>query len=86
MIRWTELLSSYGGDQQAEVELMAHMWRQASLRGDHVMNSNLVINQWNVSGMALQLDYAGVQPDLVTLEWARSKDGYPPPVPFYVNR
>jgi hypothetical protein len=86
MPTWFELHSMLQVDQQAEVELMAMMWRQAAERADAVLNSNLCCNQWNVQGMCIQLQYAGVAPDAVTLEWAKARDGYPAPVPFWVNR
>lgn len=83
MPRWTALHTHFIGNWQAEVELMAMAWRQAALMRDTALNSNLVCNQWNLAGMCSQLDWHGIQPDEITIEWARSMEGYPPPVPFF---
>lgn len=86
MARWTELLFHFSCDQQAQVEMMALMWRQVAARADQGLNSNLTMNQFNVFGLAQHLDYAGCLPDEAALEWARQRDGYPPPVPWFVAR
>lgn len=78
MPRWTELhtyFMGFMGQQQAEVELMAMAWRQAALKHDPTLNSNLASNQWSIAGMCALLDWCGVQPDEITLEWARDRGG-----------
>jgi hypothetical protein len=70
MVKWTEIHNHLVGNIKAEVELMAMMWRQAAV-GDDSIHSNLVMNAWSVSGLSQQLDWYGVVPDEVTLEWLR---------------
>jgi hypothetical protein len=86
MVSWNDLHLRFLNDQQAEVELMAMMWRQIAEIRDPVLNSNLVLNGYNSNGLAMHRDYAGLSPDIETIEWARFRGGYPPPFPFIVFR
>jgi hypothetical protein len=85
--RWADIFGHHASDWRVLVELAAMAWRQAAIAAqtDAALASNLQCNSWSISGICYHLDSIGIWPDRITMEWAMSTDGAPPPVPFFVG-
>jgi hypothetical protein len=56
------------------------MWYRAANSGDDALLSNMQMNSLDPHGVAMQLDYAGLQPDAATMELLFSEQAGPLPV------
>lgn len=86
-IRWGEIFNRVMTDWSAQVELAAMGWRQAAIaaRSDQALASNLQCNSHTIAGICEYLDYAGIRPDDITMQWALSLEGDAPPVPWFTR-
>ena len=84
-IRWSDLFGRYSSDWAAVVMLGAMAWRQAAevAQTNSALASNLQCNQWSIDGICTHLDWHGIRPDEITMQWAMAQEGAAPPVPFF---